>query len=88
MVQNVDLNVLEQSLNESRLAVLYGPSGIGKSSNATQFVYMTEKKYKCVWLNADGKDKLKRSLKNWHDLNSSNNNNNTKNEETFKYFVR
>ena len=39
MVENVEQNFLYENLISTKLTVLYGPPGIGKTSNAIQFSY-------------------------------------------------
>jgi len=61
MIENILCDTLETALNEqkNKCLVLYGPPGVGKTTNALNFAwYLHDKKHNwiCLWFNAESKD--------------------------------
>ena len=61
LVENLQLELLDSSLAQSRLVLLYGPPGIGKTSQALEYAYKKSelrKEWNVQWFGAETKEKF------------------------------
>ena len=71
IIENIEFEVIRTSLTNFKLAVLYGPPGIGKTSNALEYAYkMQELKsnWNPQWFNANSKGEFFNNLRGIHNL--------------------
>lgn len=73
MIENIPCDTLETALNEqkNKCLVLYGPPGVGKTTNALNFAwYLHDEKpnWICLWFNAESIDTFMVDLVDLTDL--------------------
>ena len=62
-VENLEFVKIEASLLKSKIVVLFGPPGIGKTSHAVECAYKTkEKDFNVQWFNSETKEKFNSDL--------------------------
>ena len=88
LIENLNLEELESSFTKSNLVVLYGPPGIGKTSQALQYAHNKKQikhEWNVQWFSAETKDKFLIDLKSLHKLINPNN---QKENETFEDLIK
>jgi len=82
LIGNLDQNELESKLLQSKLVVIYGPPGIGKTSHALEIAYKKCKHknglWRSVWFSAETKEKFTVDLKAFYQVLRPNESNDEK----------
>ena len=80
MIENIPVPQIEMKLSKqkNKCLIFYGPSGIGKTSNALNFAWrMIEEKWICLWFNSDTEETFLNDLIALTDLMNETNDENT-----------
>ena len=82
LIENLNHNELESKLLQSKLVVIYGPPGIGKTSHGLEIAYKKSKHtngvWRSVWFSADTKEKFTVDLKAFYQVLRPNESNDEK----------